>query len=249
MIVGAAAERPVIFALALLDRKIVDACNPQPHQSVLVELPVFVSIAAEPVPAVVAPFIGKSHRNAVFAKGPDLFDQTIVELAIPLARQERFDGLAALQKFGAIAPATVDRICEATRAGSRVFQASSAMRAFAAVSVVNGEAAVDSCTSSCKLPHRSEDRRRMIHLIKGTWMPWSRIGQGMRHEFERPMYGEPGGGATQTDPHRFRRRSFGREGIARDDADAGRTHVTNKGGAGPGVRQRHPKVKPTGSER
>jgi hypothetical protein len=25
--------------------------------------------------------------------------------------------------------------------------------------------------------------------------------------------------------------------------------VTNKGGAGPGVRQRHPKVKPTGSER
>src|SRR6267142_2404591 len=68
MIVGAAAERPVIFALALLDWKIVDAGDAQPHQSVF------------------------------------------VELAVPLARQERFNGLAALQKLGAIAPAAVDRI-------------------------------------------------------------------------------------------------------------------------------------------
>src|SRR5882724_7409744 len=104
MIVGAAAERPVIFALVLLDWKIVDAGDPQPHQSVLVELPVLVAIAAEPVPAVVVPFIGKSHRYAVFAKGPDFFDQTVVELAVPLARQERFDGLTASQELGAIAP-------------------------------------------------------------------------------------------------------------------------------------------------
>src|SRR5262245_26896600 len=112
MIIGAAAERPVILALALLDWKIVDAGDPQPHQSVLVELPVLVSIAAKPMPAVVVPFIGKSHRNAVLAKGPDLFDQTIVELAVPLARQEGFDGFTALQKLGAIAPAAVDRIGE-----------------------------------------------------------------------------------------------------------------------------------------
>src|SRR3954465_12060181 len=117
MIVGAAAEWPVILALALLDRKIVDAGDPQPHQSVFVELPVLVSIAAEPVPAVVVPFIGKSHRNAVLAKGPDLLDQTIVELAAPLARQERFDGLAAMQKLGAIAPPAVDRIGERDACG------------------------------------------------------------------------------------------------------------------------------------
>src|SRR5882672_183349 len=117
MIVGAAAEWPAIFALALLDWKIVDAGDPQPHQSVFVELPVLVSIAAEPVPAVVVPFIGKSHRNAVFAKGPHFFDQTIVELAVPLARQERFDGLAALQKLGTITPAAVDRICERDACG------------------------------------------------------------------------------------------------------------------------------------
>jgi hypothetical protein len=68
----------------------------------------------------------------------------------------------------------------------------------------------------------------------------------MRHEFERPTNREPAGGAAQTDPHRFRRRPFGREGIARDNADSGRTHVTHKGGAGPGVRQRHPKVEADG---
>src|SRR3979411_2732097 len=112
MIVGAAAERPVILALALPDRKIVDAGDPQPHQSVLVKLPVLVSIAAKPVPAVVVPFIGKSHRNAILAKGPDFLDQAIVKLAVPLACQERFDGLAAMQKLGAIAPPAVDRIGE-----------------------------------------------------------------------------------------------------------------------------------------
>src|SRR4029453_608284 len=117
MIVGTAAERPVIFALALLDRKIVDAGDPQSHQSMLVKLPVLVSIAAEPVPAVVVPFIGKSHCNAVFAKGPDFLDQTIIKLPVPLARQERFDSLAAMQKLGAIAPSAVDRIgeCDASR--------------------------------------------------------------------------------------------------------------------------------------
>src|SRR5262245_48538375 len=112
MIVGAATERPVILALTFLDRQIVDACDPQLHQSVLVELPVLVSVAAEPVPAVVVPFIGKSHCNAVFAKGPDFFDQTIVELAIPLACQECFDRLAAMQKLRAIAPPAVGRVGE-----------------------------------------------------------------------------------------------------------------------------------------
>src|ERR1700756_311854 len=44
VIVGTAAELPVIFALALLDRQIVDAGDPQTHQSVVVELPVFVAV-------------------------------------------------------------------------------------------------------------------------------------------------------------------------------------------------------------
>jgi len=38
MIIGAAAKRPMILALALLDRKVVDAGDAQPHQTMRVEL-------------------------------------------------------------------------------------------------------------------------------------------------------------------------------------------------------------------
>ena len=49
MIAGAAAKRPVVFALTLLDRQIIDAGDAQTHQSVLVEFPVLVAVAAEPM--------------------------------------------------------------------------------------------------------------------------------------------------------------------------------------------------------
>src|ERR1051326_2618742 len=107
MIVGPASERPVIFALAVLDAKIVDAGNTQPHQALLVELPVLVAVAAIPIAAVVVPFIGKAHSNAVVAESPDLFDQPVVQLLGPLAGQEGFDRLAALDEFGAVAPTAV----------------------------------------------------------------------------------------------------------------------------------------------
>jgi hypothetical protein len=76
--VGAAAERPVVFALALFDKQIVDAGDAQTHQAMLVEFPVLVAVAAEPVAAVVVPLIGKAYGDAVRAKGPDLLDQAVV---------------------------------------------------------------------------------------------------------------------------------------------------------------------------
>src|SRR4029077_2048058 len=84
MIVGAAAERPVILPLALRDRQIVDAGDAQAHQAVLVEFPILVAVAAEPIAAVVMPFIGKAHGDAVLAERPDFLDQAVVELALPL---------------------------------------------------------------------------------------------------------------------------------------------------------------------
>ena len=68
VIVGTPSERPVILALTILDRKVVDAGDAQPHQAVLVEFPILVAVAAEPAPAVVVPFIGEPHRDAVVAK-------------------------------------------------------------------------------------------------------------------------------------------------------------------------------------
>src|SRR5262249_14989390 len=107
MIVGATAERPVIFAFALLDPQIVDAGNAHAHQPLRVKLPVLVAVAAEPVAAVVAPFIGEAHRNPVIAKRPYFLDQPVIELAVPFSRQECRDLRAAHQEFRAIAPATV----------------------------------------------------------------------------------------------------------------------------------------------
>jgi hypothetical protein len=118
MLVGAAAERPVVFALAFLDRKIVDAGDAKAHQAVLVELPVLVAVAAKPVAAVVVPFIGEAHGDAVVAEGPDFLDQAVVELAVPLTRQERLNGLATLKELGAVPPAAVGRVRE--RNASRI---------------------------------------------------------------------------------------------------------------------------------
>src|ERR1700731_5282565 len=73
----------------------------------LIELPVLVAIAAEPIPAVILPLIGKADGDAIRLEGPDFLDQPVIELAIPLSRQKGFDRLASLQEFGAVAPTTV----------------------------------------------------------------------------------------------------------------------------------------------
>jgi hypothetical protein len=50
VIVGAAIERPMVLALVLLDRQVVDAGDGHSHQAVLVELLILIVIAAELVP-------------------------------------------------------------------------------------------------------------------------------------------------------------------------------------------------------
>src|SRR5258705_13642745 len=101
-----------MIPLALPDGQIVYAGDPDAHQTVLVELPIFIAVAAEPVAAIVAPFVGEAHGDTVLPKCPELLDQPVVELATPLARQERLDFITALQKFDAIAPATIRRVSQ-----------------------------------------------------------------------------------------------------------------------------------------
>src|SRR4051812_19090664 len=88
MVVRPPAQGPMVLALRRLDRRIVDAGDAPAHQAVLVKLPVFVPVGAEPVAAVVAPLIGEAHGDAVPAERPDLLDQAVVELSRPLALQE-----------------------------------------------------------------------------------------------------------------------------------------------------------------
>src|SRR5262249_272064 len=100
----------MIFPLALLDREVIYAGNAPAHKALLIEFPVLIAVAAKPAAAIIMPFVGKTHRDAVLAEGPDFLDQAVVKLTEPLARQERFDGSAPLKKFRAIAPATIGRI-------------------------------------------------------------------------------------------------------------------------------------------
>jgi hypothetical protein len=49
---------------------------------VLLKFPVLISVAAEPVAAVVVPLVREAHGNAVLAESPDFLDQAVVELAL-----------------------------------------------------------------------------------------------------------------------------------------------------------------------
>src|SRR6476659_593491 len=99
MVITASTEEPVIFALAIFDRQIVDAGDPPSHQALFVELPILVAIAAKPVASIVVPFICKTHGYPVVAKHPDLLDQPILQLSTPLACEECLDGLAATNEL------------------------------------------------------------------------------------------------------------------------------------------------------
>ena len=69
VIIRTAAKRPMVLALALLDGEIIDAGNAQAHQAVVIEFPVLVAIAAKPVAAIIMPFVGETHCDAVLAEG------------------------------------------------------------------------------------------------------------------------------------------------------------------------------------
>src|ERR1700682_3381161 len=89
MIIRTAPWCPVILALRLLDRQIVDGSKPQAHQPVLIELPILISIRAKPIPGVIVPFIGKAHGDTVSLERPRLFERAerTQRIRIHLVRQ------------------------------------------------------------------------------------------------------------------------------------------------------------------
>src|SRR5271155_4367491 len=110
MLVGTPAGGPEIFSVRFGNRQVVDAGDAPAHQAVLVELPEFIAVRAEPLAAVVMPFVGEAHRHAILSKPPQLLDEPVVQLLVPFAGEERADGLAAIDELDAIAPFAVGRI-------------------------------------------------------------------------------------------------------------------------------------------
>src|SRR6266550_1424537 len=83
MAVRAPPDRPAVQAIALADRKVVDAGNAASHQAALIKLPIIVTERPKPVAAVVVPLIGETYRDAVLAEAPQLFAQRLSRSPIP----------------------------------------------------------------------------------------------------------------------------------------------------------------------
>src|ERR1700744_1246736 len=110
MIIRPPPQRPMISALAVAERRVIDARDADSHQSLLVELPVLVPVAAIPVTTVIVPLVGETDSDPIVAPSPELLDQPIVELAAPFTYQKSLDSVATLQKLRAIAPNAVDGV-------------------------------------------------------------------------------------------------------------------------------------------
>src|SRR6266403_697179 len=65
MFIRAATKGPMILALRLLDRQVINGRKPKSHQTIAIKLPVLIAIGAEPVSGVITPFVGEPHGNAV----------------------------------------------------------------------------------------------------------------------------------------------------------------------------------------
>src|SRR4051812_16457343 len=78
VVVGPSTKRPMVLALVRLDRKVVDARDPPAHQAMLVELPVFVAVGAEPVARVVVPLVGEADGDPVLVLRPEFLDPTVI---------------------------------------------------------------------------------------------------------------------------------------------------------------------------
>src|SRR5580704_8188258 len=112
MIVGTAAQRPVEFALRFFDGEIVDTSVAVMHDTVFVELPVFISVGAEPVARVVMTLIGEADRDASAVEGPEFFDEAVVEFALPFSREELDDFLTAVDELCTVSPFAIYVVTE-----------------------------------------------------------------------------------------------------------------------------------------
>ena len=156
MICGPRSQGPVEPAFGLGDRDVVDAGLAAAHQAVLHRTPSSRCHTSDTSCRRRRAIRTGSARRCGFVEAPEFLDQPVLELLRPFARQERDDRGAAVRRIGAIAPTAVFRIGERDLHRSRVFQASSAMRAFcAAVSRVNGGSGgrdIDLLLRTCLLP-------------------------------------------------------------------------------------------------
>lgn len=108
---------PPHLSVRFADSKVIDAGVAFAHQSVLVKLPVLISVRAKPFAGVVMPLIRKAHGDAIAAKRPELLDETVVKLGAPLLREEVDNLGAAVEEDISVAPRGVWSVGEGNFCG------------------------------------------------------------------------------------------------------------------------------------
>ncbi|MEG4235735.1 hypothetical protein QUA40_27305 [Microcoleus sp. Pol11C3] len=81
----------VAIAFALLNWQVVNAGNTPPHESLFIELPIFITVGTEPVAGIIMLFASKPDSHSVIPKSPKLLDKTVVQFFKPFTCQELYD--------------------------------------------------------------------------------------------------------------------------------------------------------------
>src|SRR5262245_60049886 len=74
------------------------------HQTVFIELPIFIAVRSKPVSRIVMTFISEANGYPIVLKGPQFLDQSAVEFPRPFAPKKTDDLLPADDEFGSVAP-------------------------------------------------------------------------------------------------------------------------------------------------
>src|SRR5437762_9204249 len=117
MPLGPRAEIPVEEAVRLSNRDVVDARLAALRQAVLVELPLLVAMGAKPACRRIARLVDEADGDAVCGEGPDLLDEAVLELALPLAGEKGLDCRPPFEELRTISPPAVFRVCERDACG------------------------------------------------------------------------------------------------------------------------------------
>jgi hypothetical protein len=96
-----------------VDRDVIDTGFAAKHQTVVVEFPQFVAVAAVPLVIGVMPFVLETHADAVPAESPETLAQNVIQFAAPLGGEEFDDLVAVGDELFAVAPQRVFRVGEA----------------------------------------------------------------------------------------------------------------------------------------
>src|SRR5215510_5023710 len=74
------------------------------HQTVFIELPIFIAVGSKPVSRIVMTFISETNGDPIVLKDPQFLDQTVFEFPRPFAPEESDNLLPADDEFGPVAP-------------------------------------------------------------------------------------------------------------------------------------------------